>query len=146
MAQDTITQIDAALHAIRRRLGALEARQPGAATSVRLSDAVPQRDGGAGFGGGDTAAARGDHVHPGVRWTDIADRPDLAGVGQDRTYRHVQIVATETWVIFHNLDKYPSVNVVDSSGEEVIGDLRYDSRNQITLSFSAAISGEAYCN
>ncbi len=67
------------------------------------------------------------------------------GVG-DANYRHVQTVAADTWVVTHNLGKYPTVQVVDSSGQVVLGDINHDSINQVTVSFSAITSGEAYCN
>lgn len=51
-----------------------------------------------------------------------------------------------TWSIFHNLGKYPSVSVVDSSNNEVVGDVNYNSANQVTITFSAAFSGKAYLN
>jgi len=144
----TMTQIDTALHAIRARLRDLEARPPGSgsSSSMRLSDGTPLKNNGTGSAGDEDAAARGNHVHPQVAWLDIADRPDLTGSGTDRTFRHVQTIATKVWIVSHMLDKYVAVSVVDSSGALVIGDLVYVSRNQIRLTFSAAISGEAYCN
>lgn len=51
-----------------------------------------------------------------------------------------------TWSIFHNLGKYPSVSVVDSANNEVVGDVQYNSANQVTITFSAAFSGKAYLN
>ena len=57
-----------------------------------------------------------------------------------------QDVAADTWVIPHNLDKYPSATVVDTGRNVNIGDITYDSKNQITIRFSAPFSGEAYLN
>src|SRR5216117_1157386 len=114
---DTITQIDEALHALRRRVGALESRSGGsggAGSTMRLSDATPLKNSGTGDPGESNAGARGDHVHPAVQWTDIQGKPEISG--EDKTFRHVQIVAVDTWVITHNLGKYPTVAVVDTSG------------------------------
>ena len=44
------------------------------------------------------------------------------------------------------MNKYPSVNVVDTANDEVTGDVKYNSLNQITISFTAAFSGKAYLN
>ena len=145
---DTITQIDTALHAIRARLRDLESRPGGtggSSSTMRLSDNTPLKHSGAGSAGDENAAARGNHVHPAVHWADILDIP-VESASADKTYRHVQTIATEVWIVGHNLGKYPTVAVVDSSGAQVIGDLFYISLNQIRLTFSAAISGEAYCN
>jgi hypothetical protein len=61
-------------------------------------------------------------------------------------YIHDQQVASTTWIVNHNMNKYPSVNVVDTANDEVTGDVKYNSLNQITISFTAAFSGKAYLN
>lgn len=61
-------------------------------------------------------------------------------------YVHEQQVASTTWTINHNMDKYPSVNIVDSANDEVTGEVKYNSLNQITITFTAAFSGKAYLN
>jgi hypothetical protein len=61
-------------------------------------------------------------------------------------YVHDQQVASATWVVTHNLNKFASINIVDTANEEVVGDVAYNSLNQITLNFSAPISGKAYIN
>ena len=62
------------------------------------------------------------------------------------TYTHTQASASATWTIVHNLNCKPSVTIVDSGGNLQIGDVLYDSDNQITLAFAAAFSGFAYLN
>jgi hypothetical protein len=62
------------------------------------------------------------------------------------TYVWVQDSVSDTWVIPHNLDKYPSATVVDSGLNVNIGDITYDSKNQITIRFSAPFSGKAFLN
>lgn len=61
-------------------------------------------------------------------------------------FSHDQIVASNKWIINHNMDKYPSVTVVDSAGSMVVGDVEYVSSNQIILYFIAEFSGKAYLN
>ena len=48
--------------------------------------------------------------------------------------------------ITHNLNKFPSVTIVDSNEEQIFGVVDYQSANTIVLTFSAAISGKAYLN
>lgn len=67
-------------------------------------------------------------------------------IRQDKNYVHEQQVASSTWTITHNLGKFASINIVDTANEEVIGDVLYNSINQITVTFSAPISGKAYIN
>lgn len=62
------------------------------------------------------------------------------------TYIYDQTTPSATWVIQHNLQKYPSVEVVDSAGTVVEGGISYDNDNQITITFVGAFSGKAYLN
>ena len=66
---------------------------------------------------------------------------DDLGLVADKTYLHHQTVASDTWVIVHNLNKYPSVAVIDSAGNEVIGEINYDDKNQVTLKFVGGFKG-----
>jgi hypothetical protein len=61
-------------------------------------------------------------------------------------YIHTQNAPSNTWVVSHNLGKYPSVTIVDSTEEEVIGEVLYTDTNIVTLRFTAAFSGKAYIN
>lgn len=65
---------------------------------------------------------------------------------QERTYRHVQGAAVTVWNIPHNLSCRPSISVVDSAGNLVIGQVEYLDDNNVRLTFSAAFGGEAYLN
>jgi len=64
----------------------------------------------------------------------------------DKRYVHNQNTTSSTWVVAHNLNKFPSVTVVDSAGTIVIGEIDYIDMNNVTLTFSAAFSGVAYLN
>ncbi len=52
-------------------------------------------------------------------------------------------VPATTWALNHNLNQYPSVTVIDSTGETVWADYRYIDGNNIEVYFSAAFSGRA---
>jgi hypothetical protein len=62
------------------------------------------------------------------------------------SYTYVQSSASTTWTITHNLNTYPSVTVVDSSGSVVSGDVQYLSENSLRITFSAQFAGKAYLN
>ena len=66
--------------------------------------------------------------------------------GMSVTYTHTQISAQAVWQIAHNLNKYPSVTVVDSAGSVVVGDIRYIDRNNLTVTVTAGFAGKAYLN
>lgn len=64
----------------------------------------------------------------------------------DANYVHEQSEASSEWVIVHNLNKYPAVSIIDSAGDEVIGNIHYDSLNQVTITFIGAFKGKATLN
>lgn len=70
----------------------------------------------------------------------------LAGGGYDKHYTHLQNSASTTWQVEHNLNKYPSVAITVSGGRQGIADVVYTDKNNLTLNFSNAKSGEAYLN
>ena len=68
------------------------------------------------------------------------------GVVSDKFYQHTQAAASLTWVVEHNLNKYPSVTVTLSTGQVGYGDVTYIDENNLTITFSGANSGKAYMN
>ncbi len=81
---------------------------------------------------------------PGPPGAPGADGPP--GISGDSYYTHVQILAQSTWTINHNLNKNPSVTVIDSGGNVVFGDVIYTTLNSLQLVFTSAFSGNAYLN
>jgi hypothetical protein len=59
---------------------------------------------------------------------------------------HTQTVSSDTWAVVHNLGKFPSVSVVDSANEEVIGEVVHVNNTSLTIKFTAAFSGKAFIN
>ena len=74
--------------------------------------------------------------------TSIVNSTPFASHGGTTT--HTQGSASSTWTVTHNLNKFPSVTIVDSNEEQIFGVVDYQSANTIVLTFSAAISGKAY--
>lgn len=68
----------------------------------------------------------------------------ISAVAGAHDFTFAQGPASDTWVVKHLLGRFPAVTVVDSAGNVVEGGVRYDSADQITLSFSAPFSGSAY--
>lgn len=69
-----------------------------------------------------------------------------AGAGGDLTYIHNQLIPSDTWTITHSLDKFPSVQTVDSAGTVTYGDVLYESSNVVIVRFGAAFGGRAFLN
>ena len=49
-------------------------------------------------------------------------------------------------MIVHNLDKWPSVTIVDDAGNVVVGDVFYINKDTVRVVFNAEFSGRAYLN
>jgi hypothetical protein len=64
----------------------------------------------------------------------------------DKNFVYTQNVASNTWVVTHNLNKFPSVTVVDSANTLVNGQVEYNSINEVTISFRAGFTGKAFFN
>jgi hypothetical protein len=65
---------------------------------------------------------------------------------KDKNYIHNQMSASSTWSVQHDLNKFPSVSVVDSGNNMVVGDVEYIDENNLTITFNASFSGKAYIN
>lgn len=63
-----------------------------------------------------------------------------------KPYVYTQSVSSKMWEVEHNLGKYPSVSIVDSGGNLVMGDVIYNSENKLTVKFKSSFSGRAYLN
>ena len=85
---------------------------------------------------------------------EILNKPNLATVATTGNYSDLigkppapftfnQGTPLSSWVILHNLETFPTIVIIDSSGNLVVGGVHYDSLNQVTLSFSGAFSGTA---
>lgn len=78
---------------------------------------------------------------------DIITYQDIADVIEaQKTYVFEQAIASSTWEIEHNLNKFPSVTVVDSAGDIIMCNVNYVDKNNIRIDFSAEFGGKAYLN
>jgi hypothetical protein len=64
----------------------------------------------------------------------------------DKNYVHNQAVASATWNVQHNLNKFPSCTMVLSTGQQGYGDVTFIDENNLTITFAGAESGKAYIN
>ena len=73
----------------------------------------------------------------------------LAATGISKTdsfFTFTQDSPSAVWNIQHNLEKFPSVTVIDSADDVVYGNTTYVDENNLTINFSAPFSGKAYLN
>lgn len=64
----------------------------------------------------------------------------------DKHFTFNKNIASEKWEIKHNLNKYPSVTIVDSADTVVYGNVEYIDSNKLIITFSVGFAGKAYLN
>lgn len=62
------------------------------------------------------------------------------------TFVFEQGIASDEWVIEHNLNKYPSVSVVDSANNVITPEVEYIDLNNIVVRMNGATTGKAFLN
>lgn len=68
------------------------------------------------------------------------------GVAGGETFVFTQNNPAAQWDVAHGMGQFPSVTVVDSAGDAVLGRVEYVDENLVRLHFSAPFSGKAYLN
>ena len=82
-------------------------------------------------------------IRPGINEVTLSSTP-IQYFNRSSLFIFNQPIASSIWVITHNLNTYPTIIVIDSSGNICYGDMQYNSINQLTITFSAGFSGTAY--
>ena len=59
-------------------------------------------------------------------------------------FHYEQSTDSALWHIIHNLNKFPSVVIADTNGDEVFGGINFINANELNITFSQAIAGQAY--
>ena len=88
-----------------------------------------------------TEAATGPQGPTGPAGADGPAGP--AGPATNATVVHDQSSASATWTINHNQGRYPTIDIIDSAGNHVIGDIQHNSINQVVATFDNAFAGKA---
>ena len=70
----------------------------------------------------------------------------VAAFADENSYTESVTQNSSVWNLEHNLGRFPAVQVVDTAGSVVIGDIQYVDQNNITITFSAPFQGTAYLN
>lgn len=68
----------------------------------------------------------------------------ISGQQERLAYHHVQNTSSAVWTIAHNLNFYPNITTIDSSGSIVEGEIEHLNRNTLRVTFVSAFSGEAF--
>ena len=93
-------------------------------------------------------------------YNDLNNLPTLNGVeikgnktaadynigGEDKTYVYSQTIPASEWNIKHNMNKYPSVTVIDNNSVQVLAEVKYIDNNNVKITFTNQFSGKAFLN
>ena len=101
----------------------------------------PYIGGGSSTGGG----GGGDLDIRGSALIDVSTSGNTARISS-KTFVFEQGVASDTWVIQHNLNKLPSVTLVDSAGTVFQAVVLYNNLNSCTILLNGTTTGKAYLN
>lgn len=74
------------------------------------------------------------------------EKEKLNNLESDKTYVYTQVFETTSWNIEHNLNKFPSVSIVDNENNQVWADVQYIDENTVKLNFSQGFTGKVYIN
>ena len=79
---------------------------------------------------------------------EVAERglPGRDGTGASVTFTYNSPTASNSWLIVHNQNRYPSVTVIDGAGHYVFADVIYLDANIVQVNFAYPTSGSAYLN
>lgn len=64
----------------------------------------------------------------------------------DKNFVYEQTVPSHTWSVVHNLNKRCAVQITDNNEVEIIGDIKWNNDNQVTITFNTPKTGFVYCN
>lgn len=73
-------------------------------------------------------------------WEKVNVSPELT----DFYFAYGQTTPEATWVINHNLMRFPGVTVIDGDKNEVVGNVEYINQNSLEIKFSSEQTGTAY--
>lgn len=71
--------------------------------------------------------------------------PGPAGADGDKNFVQ-EFTNSDSVLVNHNLNKYPSVTVINSANDEVVGELEYININSLLVTFIGSFSGKITCN
>lgn len=84
--------------------------------------------------------------HPATKGYVDSELAELsANIGQigHQTVVHEFLVPSGTWLINHNLNRYPQVSILDENDEVVDSDIIHNTQNQLIIIFAQPLQGKA---
>jgi hypothetical protein len=94
----------------------------------------------------DTPTTYTNHAEKYLKVNSTESGIEFEDIVQDKSFIFDQGVPNTIWIINHNLNKFPSVSIVDSAKSAVAGHIKYTDLDNLTVTFNASFSGTAFLN
>jgi hypothetical protein len=65
---------------------------------------------------------------------------------KDKNLMYEQTTPSKVWTIVHNLDKFPSINLLDANGVIMFADIKYVDMSTVEITFATEVTGKALLN
>ena len=62
------------------------------------------------------------------------------------SYTHTQTIAATVWTVAHNLNRKPSITVVNNLDQRIEPDVGYVDANVVQVTHGTEITGKVFCN
>ncbi|MCK5788101.1 MAG: hypothetical protein KAH32_03835 [Chlamydiia bacterium] len=80
---------------------------------------------------------------PNALWKEIPFADNISG---DKNVEYVQGLESSLWEIKHDMNKIPSITVIDVNKKEVMCEVEHVDTNNVKLKFNTPFAGKAYLN
>ena len=65
---------------------------------------------------------------------------------KDKNYVHTQVSGSDRWAVQHNLNKYPSVTILDTEDRQQFAYIENIDNNNLMIEFTYPCCGKVICN
>jgi hypothetical protein len=94
----------------------------------------------------DTPTTYTNHAEKYLKVNSTESGIEFQDIVQDKSFKFDQGIPNTVWTVNHNLNKFPSVSVVDSAKNIVTGHIQYIDLDKLLITFNASFSGTAFLN
>lgn len=117
--------------------------------TIKLPDSLPKEEpilteGSASVQIPDSIPSGEEILVEGITLTNPSPEPFV--ITGDKYYLYTQNVASDTWHVYHGLQKRPAVHIEDLTGQEIITQIVHVTNNYFRVHFEKPYVGTAHCN
>lgn len=84
--------------------------------------------------------------HENIATIELSETRPTPFSAPDKNYIHTQNEPSSNWLVQHNLNKFPTLTIIDEEGVSIIGLLRFIDLNTVEINFTEPLIGKAFAN